>query len=157
MKMNSRISSSQGQLLPTFNNTITIFNKLRAQDSTSNTDVWYKTILYNNTWTAKTLSEVSETTFNVSSFFVVRCPENSEYNQYTDWSKEPGIGFTFSVGDVVIKGEIEDPEDPEKQEFNTQQVNKLTQTHQPNAFIIKMFKDNTGAATLSKHYRIEGS
>lgn len=139
----------QGQLLPTFDYTITVLNKLAARDSATKLDVWKKTTLKNCAWSYNTVRSVQGTTVSVGNSFVVRVPKSEYYKPYVHW-KETLEGFTFSTGDYVIKGEIEE----ETVTPNT--VLDIVSRHKPEAFEVRLFKDNTGTVELAEHYRIEG-
>ena len=144
-----KVKWKQGQLLPTFDYTITVLNKLAARDSATKLDVWKKTVLTNCAWSSNTVRSVQGTTVSVGSSFVVRVPKSEDYKPYNEW-KETLDGFTFSTGDYVIKGEIEE----ETVTPNT--VLDNVSRHKPEAFEVRLFKDNTGTVELAEHYRIEG-
>lgn len=144
-----KVRWKQGQLLPTFDYTITVLNNLAARDSATKLDVWKKTTLKNCAWSSNTVRNVQGTTVSVGSSFVVRVPKSEDYKPYNEW-KETLDGFTFSTGDYVIKGEIEE----ETVTPNT--VLDIVSRHKPEAFEVRLFKDNTGTVELAEHYRIEG-
>lgn len=141
----------QGQLLPTFDYTITILNKLKATDSATKLDVWKKTVINNCAWSSNIVRNVSGTTVSVGTSFVVRIPKSDEYKPYNEWKDSETLeGFTFSTGDYLIKGEIaEDVITPNN-------VQTIVKQHRPEAFEIRYFKDNTGTIELAEHYHIEG-
>lgn len=141
----------QGQLLPTFDYTITILNKLKATDSATKLDVWKKTVINNCAWSSNIVRNVSGTTVSVGTSFVVRIPKSDEYKPYNEWKDSETLeGFTFSTGDYLIKGEItEDVITPNN-------VQTIVNQHRPEAFEIRYFKDNTGTIELAEHYHIEG-
>lgn len=139
------------QILPTFDYTITLLNKVKAQDTADKrSDAWFKTVLHNNQFSAYTVRDVTGTTASVANVLTARIPKNTKYKPYAQWIKDPLQGFTFSVGDIVIKGEIEESI------ITPQTVNTILQKHQPNAFTIKTFKDNTGTVEVGEHYHVEG-
>lgn len=141
----------QGQLLPTFDYTITVLNKLKATDSATKLDVWKKTVINNCAWSSNIVRNVSGTTVSVGTSFVVRIPKSDEYKPYNKWKDSETLeGFTFSTGDYLIKGEItEDVITPNN-------VQTIVNQHRPEAFEIRYFKDNTGTIELAEHYHIEG-
>lgn len=141
----------QGQLLPTFDYTITILNKLKATDSATKLDVWKKTVINNCAWSSNIVRNVQSTTVSVGTSFVVRIPKSDEYKPYNEWKDSETLeGFTFSTGDYLIKGEIaEDVITPNN-------VQTIVNQHRPEAFEIRYFKDNTGTIELAEHYHIEG-
>lgn len=147
--MRKKIKWNKGQLLPTFDYTITVLNKLDSKDSATKMDVWKKTVLNNCSWSTQIVRTVQGSTVSIGSTFVVRVPKNSEYHPYSQW-KETLDGFTFSTGDFIILGEIqEDTVTP-----NT--VGDIVNAYRPQAFEVRLFKDNTGTIEALEHYRIEG-
>lgn len=150
MRMLSSIKTSTEQMLPTFDYTITVINKLKAQHSATKLDVWYKTVLHHNAFTSQTMRNVTGTTASVASVYTVRVPLNDKYTPYSEWISDPSQGFTFSLGDIIIKGVIDEIT------ITPNNVNQILQKYQPNAFTVKSFKDNTGTIELAEHYHIEG-
>lgn len=131
--------------------TITVLNKLKGQDSATKFDVWYKTVLHNSSFTTTTISNISGTTVSVGGVYTVRVPYDPNYKPYSEWIDDPTEGFTFSIGDIIIKGEIEESI------TTPQEVSKILQKYQPNAFTIRAsLKDNTGVMEFGQHYHIEG-
>lgn len=150
MRLQRNISKYPNQILPTFMNTITILNKLDARQSSNNVDVWYKTVLYNTAFTSSTVRTVTGTTVSIGNVFTSRVPKDNRYKPYNEWSTDPTLGFTFSVGDKIIKGEIEECI------ITSQTINEIMQKYQHNAFTIKVFRDNSRAIQLAEHYYLEG-
>lgn len=143
-----RITWKPGQMLPTFDYTITVLNKLAARDSATKLDVWKATVLHNCSWSGRAERSVSGSTVSVGNVFVVRVPKSADYHPYHEW-KDTMDGFTFSTGDYIIRGEITEEVTP-----NT--VLNIVNSHKPEAFIVKMFQDNTGTIEALEHYHIEG-
>lgn len=91
-----------------YNDTITILNKLKATDSITKQDAWYKTILHNAYWSNTSVSNVSGTTVGVGEVIKVLIPFNNNYKQYNDW-KQAGNqddAYTMSTNDYIIYGEV---------------------------------------------------
>lgn len=135
-------------MLPTFDYTITVLNKLAARDSATKLDVWKSTVLHNCAWSGRAERSVQNNTVSVGNVFVVRVPKSNDYHPYSEW-KETLDGFTFSPGDYIIRGEITEEVTP-----NT--VLDIVDAHKPEAFIVKFFQDNTGSIEALEHYHIEG-
>lgn len=144
-----RIKWKRGQLLPTFDYTITVLNKLKSTDSATRLDVWKKTVLYNCAWSSQAVRSVQNSTVSLGSAFVVRVPKNKEYHSYKEW-KETLDGFTFSTGDFIILGEIEE------ETVTPNNVGDIVNRHRPQAFEVRLFKDNTVTIEALEHYHIEG-
>lgn len=138
--------------LPTFKHTVTVLNKRDGLDSPDHLDTWKKTVLRQCTWVQKEtrsqsgrLSEGAEA--NEGADYLVRVPPSAEYRPYSVW-KDTMEGFTFSPGDYVLKGEI-------TEEITAETVQSIVSQHRPDAFEVRLFRDNTGSGYLD-HYRLEG-
>ena len=140
------------KILPTFRHTITVLNKRDGRDSPYHLDAWKKTVLRQCAWKQTEtqsqpgrLSDAVE--INKGEDYLVRVPPSTEYQPYSAW-KDTMEGFTFSPGDYVIKGEITD-------EVTAETVQSIVSQHRPDAFEVRLFRDNTGTGYLD-HYRLEG-
>ena len=140
------ITFNPNQLLPTFDATLTVLNKLKASDSVTKQDVWYKSVIPWCSWMARSESAIQGTTVSIGSHFVVRIPKQSNYLPYAQWKQNPDGHLTFSVGDIIINGEIEEDIIPQ-----------IFQKYQPQAFYVRVFQNNTNVIELMEHYRIEGA
>lgn len=142
-----RISWKRGQMLPTFDYTITVLNRRMGRDSSDKLDAWKKTVIPFCSWSTQTVRNVTGTEVSLGASFIVRVPKLADYRPYFEW-KTDMQGVTFSVGDIIIKGEVTEEITPE----NVQSVVKKY----PESFAISIFKDNTGTIEALEHYRIEG-
>lgn len=138
--------------LPAFRHTVTVLNKQDGLDSPDHLDTWKKTVLKQCAWKqtetrsqSGRLSEGAEA--NEGADYLVRVPPSSEYRPYSAW-KEDMEGFTFSPRDYIIKGEI-------TEEVTAETVQSVVSQHRPDAFEVRLFRDNTGSGYLD-HYRLEG-
>lgn len=149
MRINNTIKINRNQLLPTFDYPITIINKLKSVNSTTKLDSYYKTVIQNCVFTTEIVRNVQGTQASVGNVYISRIPKDERYKPYAEWIKTLD-GFTISTDDYIIKGEIE--EDLITPNNIIQIVNK----YRPNAFQIRVFKDNTGTIELAEHYKVEG-
>lgn len=145
------VSFNPNQLLPTFDVTITLLNKLKATDSVTKQDVWYKTVIPWCSWITRSESAISGNVVSIGSHFVVRVPKQESYLPYSQWKKSPDGHLTFSTGDIIIKGEIEEDI------ITATTIPQIFQKYQPESFYVKLFQDNTNIIELAEHYRIEGA
>lgn len=143
-----RMNTSDCSLLPNFSTTITVLNRLKSS-APNKFDRWFKTVLYGNLFTTKTTRTVDGRAVSVGSSYIVQVPQCADYSPYSQWKLDPAQGFTFSVGDIVFNGEIEETE------ITADNVNQILQKYRPGAFTVKVFKDNT-AIKLAAHHYIEG-
>lgn len=144
-----KVNFKPGQLLPTFDYTITILNKLKAQHSETKQDIWKKTVVKNCAWSSNLVRNIAGTSVSVGASYIVRIPKNEDYKPYSEWIKTMR-GFTFSTGDYLILGEIEE------EIITPQTVLSIIQKYRPNACEIRFFKDNTGTVEVAEHYHLEG-
>lgn len=136
------------RLTPIFTDTITILNKLNGVNRSDKIDKWYKTILKNCFFTNKEVSSGVKGLVTAGTRFTCRIPENEMYKPYKEWIKDQK-GFTFSLGDYILLGEIKEID------INTKNIVSIISKYKPNTFEIKYIKDNTRVGFL-KHYHIEG-
>ena len=142
---------------PNYNQTITIYNCLRAKDNpNSKKDIWYRMVIrdcfYKNAigWT-----ENLSTDPRMSNTYTVRIPESVHYKPYAEWVRlsdaERGKYFTCSLKDVVVKGEC--TEEISGTSPNT--ASEVLSRYKPDAFLVTAFSDNT-SHQMAKHYRLGG-
>ena len=91
-----------------YNETITILNKLRREDSATGLDVWHKTILYDAAWYTDSARSAGSNAVFIGTYITVLLPFHKEYIPYLEWRKDgqQDNHFTISTGDYVIKGVV---------------------------------------------------
>lgn len=137
--------------IPTWTHTVTVLNKRAGRDSTDHLDAWKKTVLRDCFWAGKQTRGqagrmASSTEINEDASFLLRVPRSEGYRPYREW-KAGMEGFTFSPGDYIIRGEVEEEITPET-------VQAVVESRRPDAFEVQLFKDNTVGPL--PHYRLEG-
>lgn len=132
--------------LPTWTHTVTVLNKRAGRDSADYLDVWKKTVLRDCFWAGKQTQGQSGQEVNEGASFLLRVPRSERYRPYREW-KGDMEGFTFSPGDYIILGEVEEEITPET-------VQAVVESRRPEAFEVQLFKDNTDGPL--PHYRLEG-
>lgn len=141
---------------PNYNQTITVYNCLRAADNPdSNKDIWHRTVLH-NCYYKNVMGRVdSEKTSKMQNVYTARIPESRAYLPYHEWIELPEelrkSHFTFNLGDIVVKGECADEITGTKPNTATE----LLQRYKPDAFKVTAFSDNT-SYQMSRHYRVGG-
>ena len=144
------VSWKPNQLLPTFDYTITVLNKLASRDTTTGkVDIWYATKLENCSFTSEVVRDVTGNVASVGNTFICRIPKSNNYMKYSEWKSNPDEHFTLNVGDYIFLGELEEI-------VTAQNIQQIYQSHKDSAFQIKAFKDNTGTIELAEHYRVDG-
>ena len=87
--------------------------------------------------------------------YTARNPKSDSYLPYHEWAQKPEVArtsyFTFSLGDIVVKGECDDLITGASPNTATE----LLQKYKPDAFLVTAFSDNT-SHQMSKHYRVGG-
>ena len=142
---------------PNYNQTITIYNCLRASDNpNSKKDIWQKTVLrdcfYKNV-IGRTDNLSSDP--KMSNVYTVRIPESPSYKPYSEWIRLPDnqrkFYFTCNLKDIVVKGECSE----EITGMSPDTASQLLSRYKPEAFVVTAFSDNT-SHRLGKHYRLGG-
>lgn len=142
---------SEKKLFPTFNNTITLLNKLASADSSTKKDIWYATVIENCFFTSKAVETATGNTVSVGTVFTARIPYSRFYKPYRDWLADVDNCFTLNTGDYVFLG-ILSPDEI----LTPNNIINIYNKHRRNAFMVKSVKDNTGHLELLQHYHIEG-
>ena len=96
-----------------YNETITIFNKLRRNDSVTGMDIWYKTVIENAVWYTDSARSAGGQNVYIGSYITILIPFENNYLPYIEW-KKPGMQdnyYTMSLSDYVIKGLVEEEVD----------------------------------------------
>ena len=140
---------NKNQMLPTFGDTITILNKLKAIHSASKMDIWKKTVLDNCFFSSQAVRNIKGTTVTMGNNFICRVPKNKDYSPYNEWSKDL-TGFTFSTGDFIVNGIVTE------EIIDANNIKKIIEQYKPNTFEIRFFKDNTNSIPLLAHYHLGG-
>lgn len=135
-------------MIGTFNRTITLFNKIAASDAPDRKDHWRKTVIGGCAWQSTITRSVAGTNTSIGESLICRIPEQDNYKPYFEYKKDPENSITLNVGDIVFLGIVD-----ESPETTNDMLKLLNRT--PNAFMIKVFKDNA-IQGLMPHYRIEG-
>ena len=115
-----------------YNKPLTILNKLKASDTLSKQDLWFKHIIHDGAWYITNESSVSGTSVSMSSKITVLIPYNEMYLPYKEWKLETNIlkYFTMSNGDYIINGVLED-------EINSQTITKTLSRYEPDVCSVK--------------------
>lgn len=94
-----------------YNQTVTILNKLKRDDSDTNRDVWYKTVLHDVAWYTDSARSAGNHDVYIGTYITVLIPFHDEYKDYLDWRvlRDKENYYTMSTGDYVIRGLV--PED----------------------------------------------
>ena len=134
-----------------YNQTITLYNRIRSADSPDKKEHWRRAVLRECFWKTVINTGFFGTQASVQNTYVVRIPENSRYRPYAEYVNASGDFFTASSGDIVVKGESKEEITGEGGQTAAQILNR----YKPDAFKVTAFSDNTGFS-VGKHYRLGG-
>lgn len=115
-----------------YNETITIFNKLRRNDSITGMDVWHKTVIHNAVWYTDSARSAGGQNVYIGSYITILIPFDNNYLPYLDW-KEPGMQdghYTMSLSDYVIKGLV-------TEDVNANNIVKTLEKYGENVCLVK--------------------
>lgn len=84
---------------------VTLLNRLKHQDSQSNKDEWYKTVLDVKVKRNKVTSIVG-TDVSMGEECIVLIPFSDKYRHYENW--ETNSTYTMSQGDLIFFNEFDD-------------------------------------------------
>ena len=136
---------------PNYIHTITLYNRIRAEDAEDKKERWIRTVLTDCFFKSCIKTTFSDKQANASNTYVARIPQDERYLPYSEFVKFPEGHFTVSMDDVVIKGECS--EDITGNMGNT--AVQVLSRHKPDAFKVTAFSDNT-SQRMGKHYRLGG-
>lgn len=136
---------------PGYVHTLTLYNRIRAADTSDRKERWIRTVLHNCFWKSQIQTGFRDTGVSSQNVYVVRIPEDARYLPYAGFAKQQAGRFTFSQGDLVVLGECKEEITGETGHTMAQVLNR----HRPDAFQITAFADNT-SFPVSRHYRLGG-
>lgn len=142
---------------PNYNQTVTIFNCLRARDNPGGKkDIWHRMVLHNCFYkNVIGRTEYADREPKMASTYTVRIPGSLKYKPYNEWRllpEEERMGyFTCSLKDIVVKGECMD----EISGMPPDTASEVLSRYKPDSFVVTAFSDNT-SHQCAKHYRIGG-
>lgn len=138
-----------------WNTTITVYNKY--EDPATRRITWYKTVLHNCFWkyTGNKIT-VGETTIDTDST-LCRIPVHSAFLEKYQWDNatDKSAHFTFSGGDMIVKGEVAD----EINEYQSgQRASDFLSKHKnmTECMVIEKCAVNTGIGRGMEHYLVKG-
>ena len=131
--------------------TITLLNKLKRKDSSTNLDVWFKTIIRNCQFKKTTISNISGNTVSMGQQFTILIPFTGGYVPYKDWkSLEDKSGvYTLSNQDVIILGEV-------TEEVTTQNITQIKNDYEPNTCEIRSIEQVDKKLSTLYEFRVGG-
>lgn len=147
----------RGEMMnPNYNQTITIYNCLRAADNPEERkDVWQRTVLHDCFYKNVMGKAESGNGLKMENVCTARIPASESYMPYRDWAalpeQERRSRFTCGLRDIVVKGECTE----EITGMPPHTAAELVAGRKPEAFVVTAFSDNT-SSRKGKHYRLGG-
>lgn len=144
-------------MFPWWDTTITIFNCY--EDPQTHIITWFKSTVndcfWKNTGNRISINGVALDTDNT----IVRIPKDTRYIEKFLWEKLPSdeksSHFTLSVGDIVVKGEVEDTVNEYVSGHRSTDILKKYKGLQK-CLVIDQSSDNSGIGRGKPHYFISG-
>ena len=133
---------------PTFNTTITLFNRYEVKMESGIEIRWNKTVLANCFFSAVQSTGLSDITLKPSYNYVCRIPENDKF--LSDYSGQSGF-FTLHPDDIIVRGEVSDV----ISDTDGQRAADIINKYKGEAFTVKEVSINT-ILPCARHYRASG-
>ena len=130
---------------------ITLLNRLKRQDSVTNTDIWYKTIIKNCTYKKDRVSNVNGTVVSMGQSFTILIPFTGNYLPYKDWKKlADKTGFyTLSPSDVIILDTVEE-------DVTDKNIITIKNDYEPNSCEIMSIEQVDKKLSVKFEFRVGG-
>jgi len=143
------------RLNPNYNQTITLWNCLKAVDNpVANVDVWYKTVLNDCFYKVVTQQVNSGINSQMAGAYTVRIPKSAAYLPYAEWvAKDASLRagfFTMHNDDIVILGISSDT----IASTSPNTAPQILAKNKPNSFKVTACSDNS--LGMQGHYRLGG-
>ena len=131
--------------------TVTLLNKLKRKDSTTNTDIWYKTILTDCVYKKTSIASVTGKTVGMGQQFTILIPFTGKYLPYKDWKNlvdETGF-YTLSPSDVIILDTVEE-------DVTDKNIITIKNDYEPNSCEIMSIEQVEKKLSVNFEFRVGG-
>lgn len=131
--------------------TITLLNKLKRKDSTTNIDVWYKTVIKDCTYKKDKISTVNGNIVSMGQQFTILIPFTGKYLPYRDWKQlEDKTGYyTLSEQDVIILDIV-------TEDITAQNITQIKNDYEPNTCEIRSIEQVEQKLSVNFEFRVGG-
>ena len=131
--------------------TITLLNKLKRKDSTTNIDVWYKTVIKDCIYKKDKISTVNGNIVSMSQQFTILIPFTGKYLPYRDWKQlEDKTGYyTLSEQDVIILDIV-------TEDITAQNITQIKNDYEPNTCEIRSIEQVEQKLSVNFEFRVGG-
>ena len=131
--------------------TVTLLNKLKRKDSTTNTDIWYKTILTDCVYKKTSIASVTGKTVGMGQQFTILIPFTGKYLAYKDWKNlvdKTGF-YTLSPSDVIILGTVDE-------DVNDKNIITIKNDYEPDSCEIMSIEQVDKKLSVNFEFRVGG-
>ena len=131
--------------------TITLLNKLKRKDSTTNIDVWYKTVIKDCIYKKDKISTVNGNIVSMGQQFTILIPFTGKYLPYRDWKQlEDKTGYyTLSEQDVIILDIV-------TEDITAQNITQIKNDYEPNTCEIRSIEHVEQKLSVNFEFRVGG-
>lgn len=131
--------------------TVTLLNKLKRKDSTTNTDIWYKTILTDCVYKKTSIASVTGKTVGMGQQFTILIPFTGKYLPYNGWKNlADKTGFyTLSPSDVIILGTVDE-------DVTDKNIITIKNDYEPNSCEIMSIEQVDQKLSVNFEFRVGG-
>ena len=131
--------------------TITLLNKLKRKDSTTNIDVWYKTVIKDCIYKKDKISTVNGNIVSMGQQFTILIPFTGKYLPYRDWKQlEDKTGYyTLSEQDVIILDIV-------TEDTTAQNITQIKNDYEPNTCEIRSIEQVEQKLSVNFEFRVGG-
>lgn len=131
--------------------TITLLNKLKRKDSTTNIDVWYKTVIKDCIYKKDKISTVNGNIVSMGQQFTILIPFTGKYLPYRDWKQlEDKTGYyTLSEQDVIILDIV-------TEDITAQNITQIKNDYEPNTCEIRSIEQVEQKLSVNFEFRVGG-
>lgn len=136
-----------------YNQTITVYNRIKGMDTEDGKDIWKRTVLRNCFYKLVQTRIDDGKTAKMAGTYIARIPKSEDYVSYREFAEGRGEDnrFTLNPGDIVVKGECSEVITGKSPDTAAEVLAR----QKPEAFVITAFSDNT-SHMYGKHYRVGG-
>ena len=131
--------------------TITLLNKLKRKDSTTNIDVWYKTVIKDCIYKKDKISTVNGNIVSMGQQFTILIPFTGKYLSYRDWKQlEDKTGYyTLSEQDIIILDIV-------TEDITAQNITQIKNDYEPNTCEIRSIEQVEQKLSVNFEFRVGG-
>lgn len=133
---------------PTFNASITLYNRYVDRSGVKTKTTWHRIVLNDCFFAREAVTDLSSNTLSMADGYICRIPEDKRFTE--DYKGEENT-FTLCPEDIIVEGQIDDV----ISDAQGSRVSDLIAKYSGRAFTVKSVSINT-KLPVGKHYRAKG-